>query len=180
MVDVPAPDSADHERRHHRGCGDRPPRAVAAIELVEVEAPRHRLGGQRAEARTNGVGLRAPLRDAAASSDLLGVVRLRVEGPAELVVCGLEHRHVLVHGPVGEARDGSGPELEKVQAGSPAADAGLKVGDIITKVADRSVSDVDSLLAAVRDHQPGDQVTITLLRGGDEQTVTVTMGSKEG
>ena len=81
---------------------------------------------------------------------------------------------------VGEARDDSGPELEKVQAGSPAADAGLKVGDVITKVGDRAVYDVDSLLAAVRDHQPGDQVTITLLRGGDEQTVTVTMGSKEG
>ncbi|MDQ1657513.1 MAG: putative serine protease PepD [Cryptosporangiaceae bacterium] len=73
------------------------------------------------------------------------------------------------------ADDGSGAVVAQIQPGQPAAAAGLKNGDEITKVGDRTVVDVDSLIAAIRDHDPGSKVQITYKRGGQVQTVTVTL-----
>jgi putative serine protease PepD len=67
-----------------------------------------------------------------------------------------------------------------VTANGPAAASGLQPGDVVTKVGDRRVFDVDSLIAAVRDHNPGEKVTVTYVRGGDTATATVTMGSRRG
>ena len=38
----------------------------------------------------------------------------------------------------------------------------------------------DSLIAAIRSYRPGDKVTLTVLRGGDESTVRATLGSDAG
>ena len=37
---------------------------------------------------------------------------------------------------------------------------------------------MDDVIAAVNEHQPGDEVELTLLRGGDERTVTVELGDR--
>ena len=58
--------------------------------------------------------------------------------------------------------------------------AGIKVGDIITKIDDTQIESSSDLLLAVRSHNPGDSVTITLYRSNEMQTVTVTLGSDEG
>ncbi|HEU4911742.1 MAG TPA: trypsin-like peptidase domain-containing protein [Actinomycetes bacterium] len=58
-----------------------------------------------------------------------------------------------------------------------AADGALRAGDVITKVGDRRIDSADALIAAIRSQRPGDEVTLTYVRGGQEQTVTVTLGS---
>ena len=45
------------------------------------------------------------------------------------------------------------------------------------KVDDTLITDSDSLIATVRSYRPGDTVTITFTRDGDEQTVKVTLES---
>ena len=55
--------------------------------------------------------------------------------------------------------------------------AGLKPGDLITKVDDTVVTGGDSLVATIRGHRPGDTVTLTYLRDGQTKTVKVTLGS---
>jgi S1-C subfamily serine protease len=72
---------------------------------------------------------------------------------------------------------GSGAGIVSVQAGGAAADAGLKVGDVVTAVDDRPVTTSTELTAAVRSHAPGDKVTLTVRRGGDSTTLEVTLGS---
>ncbi|OYW83708.1 hypothetical protein B7Z17_05285 [Candidatus Saccharibacteria bacterium 32-49-10] len=67
-----------------------------------------------------------------------------------------------------------------VQAGSPAADAGLKSGDIITKVNVEIIGEQGSLSSILGEYQPGDKVTLTYLRDGKEQTAQVTLGSYDG
>lgn len=67
-----------------------------------------------------------------------------------------------------------------VQAGSPAADAGLKSGDIITKVNSETIGEQGSLSSILGEYQPGDKVTLTYLRDGKEQTTQVTLGSYDG
>ena len=48
---------------------------------------------------------------------------------------------------------------------------------MVTKVGDRLITGSDELVAAVRSYAPGEKVTLTIRRGGEEQTVTVTLGS---
>lgn len=64
--------------------------------------------------------------------------------------------------------------------GGAAQKAGIKTGDIIIKCEDDKISTTSDLLLSVRKHNPGDTVSITLNRSGEEITVDVVLGSDEG
>jgi putative serine protease PepD len=71
----------------------------------------------------------------------------------------------------------AGAAITKVSSGSPAADAGITTDDVVTAFDGRKVSSMIDLAAAIRTAQPGDQVTLTVVRGSQERTVQVTLGS---
>ena len=62
-----------------------------------------------------------------------------------------------------------------VAAGSAAADAGIKAGDVITRVGDRLVGGSDDLVVQVRAHKVGEKVQLTYVRGGRTVKVTATL-----
>lgn len=68
----------------------------------------------------------------------------------------------------------------EVQPGSPAADAGVKQGDVIVQIGDQKVASQVDLFSHLRGKKPGDQVELQIVRGGGEQTQTVTLGSRPG
>jgi putative serine protease PepD len=75
----------------------------------------------------------------------------------------------------------TGAGIDTVNNGSAADDAGLKRGDVITKVGDEVITGSDSLVATIRGHRPGDRVRLTVVGSGDKtRTVTVTLDSDEG
>jgi putative serine protease PepD len=75
----------------------------------------------------------------------------------------------------------TGAGVAKVNPGSAAEKAGLKKGDVITKVDNDTISGADSLVATIRGHRPGDKVTLTVVSNGSHQhTVQVTLGSDKG
>ena len=53
----------------------------------------------------------------------------------------------------------------------------VQVGDVVTAVGDRPVTSSTELTAAVRSRQPGDDVRLTVQRGGATRTVQVTLGA---
>lgn len=71
----------------------------------------------------------------------------------------------------------SGAYVTSVSVGSSAANAGIQEGDIITKLGDTTISSSSDLVLAVRSHNVGDSVSVTYNRGGQENTVNVTLGS---
>ncbi len=71
-----------------------------------------------------------------------------------------------------------GAQIATVQSGSPAADAGLKEGDVITKVGDTSIDGADALVATVRGEAAGTKVTVSYVRDGATHTAEVTLGSQ--
>jgi putative serine protease PepD len=78
-----------------------------------------------------------------------------------------------------ERRDGGqGTIITDVQDGTPAADAGLLVGDIVIAVDDTTVDGGPGLVAAIRDREPGDEVDITVLRDGERRTFTVVLTNR--
>ena len=70
---------------------------------------------------------------------------------------------------------GLGALIRGVTSGGPAASAGVQPGDVVTKVDDRRVTDANSLIVAIRSHDPGETVTLTVTRGGAERTLKVTL-----
>ncbi|MEV7690193.1 S1C family serine protease [Streptomyces bungoensis] len=67
-----------------------------------------------------------------------------------------------------------------VESGGPADKAGLKPGDVITKLDDSVIDSGPTLIGEIWTHKPGDKVTITYKRGGQEHTVTLTLGARAG
>ncbi|MEU5975627.1 trypsin-like peptidase domain-containing protein [Streptomyces sp. NPDC047315] len=67
-----------------------------------------------------------------------------------------------------------------VPPNGPAAKAGLKSGDIITKLNDKPIDSGPTLISEIWNHKPGDQITLTYERDGKESTTPVTLGSRTG
>jgi S1-C subfamily serine protease len=74
--------------------------------------------------------------------------------------------------------DQSGAVVSGVVANGPAAKAGMQAGDKIVAVDGRPISSSDDVSAAVAAHQPGEHATVTVVRGGNRRTLTVTLGTR--
>jgi membrane-associated protease RseP (regulator of RpoE activity) len=74
--------------------------------------------------------------------------------------------------------DVRGVAVVKVMEKSPAAAAGLKDGDVIVRFNGDEVSSARKLTRLIGEVSPDHQATVTVLRGGKEQDLTVTMGKR--
>ena len=70
----------------------------------------------------------------------------------------------------------TGVSVDTVVSGSPAAQAGLKPGDIITKVNDQQIDQDHPLTSIMAKTRPGDKVKLTVIRNGQTQVVELTLG----
>jgi PDZ domain len=73
----------------------------------------------------------------------------------------------------------SGATIAQVTTGSPAADAGVRVGDVVTAVDGTAVADPAAVATAVRAHQPGDQITLAVTRDSASVEVKVRLGNAD-
>ena len=64
-----------------------------------------------------------------------------------------------------------------VVAGGPAAQGGLRAGDVIVAVDGVAVDATHDLSTLIVPHAPGERVTLTIVRGGSQQTVQLTLGT---
>ncbi len=123
------------------------------------------LGG---ESGNIGVGFAIPIEQVRVTADQI----LRT-GEARYPVIGATVR-------TGGRDDGSGALIEEVQADTPAQRAGLEKDDLVTEIDGERVTDGIALIVMIRTHQPGDTLEFTVVRGGDERTVEVTLDSRVG
>jgi membrane-associated protease RseP (regulator of RpoE activity) len=63
--------------------------------------------------------------------------------------------------------------INKVTPESPAAEAGLESGDVITAINDKEISGLESFVEAVRGFDPGDEITLTVYRKGEDESLDV-------
>ena len=117
-----------------------------------------------AASRNIGLGFAIPINQAATIADLL-----IKNGKATYPVIGAS------------VQDGpSGVALGDVQAQGPAGKAGLRKGDLITKLDGQPVATMEELIVSIRTRRPGEVVVLDYTRGSTPGQVRVTLGSREG
>lgn len=77
-----------------------------------------------------------------------------------------------------EARPEGGLKVTKVGKKSPAETAGLKVGDVILKLNDTPLAKREDLQNLLKEMAEGDEITLDLLRGGKNETLTLNLGAR--
>jgi len=139
-------------------------------EVVGVNSAIATAGGgtMDSDAGNIGVGFAIPVEQVRVTADQI----LRT-GKAQYPIIGARVT-------TGGIPSGDGAEINKVDSGSPAERAGLRKGDVITHVDGSRVSDGNALIVAIRTHQPGETIELTLTRGSEEKKVKVTLDGKEG
>jgi serine protease Do len=111
---------------------------------------------------------------------------------AESVVNALEHGGVVSRGYLGVMiqpvsqdiaesvglKTAAGAIVDQVTPGTPAAEAGLKPGDVITKLDGQPIKDASDLTRRIGSFKPGDKVELTYLRDGADKTASITLASQ--
>jgi len=82
-----------------------------------------------------------------------------------------------LRGHYGAPKD-AGVLVAEVEAGSPAARAGIEVGDVITGVEGKSVTSTREVLRTIRGKKGGETVDVELVRGRSPRKVTVTLDER--
>jgi putative serine protease PepD len=98
----------------------------------------------------------------------------------ELIATGTAS-HAWLGAQIGTEMDFDGARIVVVTSGSPAAEAGLPNGALVTKVDEQVIQNAGALSAAVQSQAPGARVTVGFIDpSGDPRTVLVTLGTDEG
>ncbi|WP_298708649.1 PDZ domain-containing protein, partial [Chitinophaga sp.] len=81
---------------------------------------------------------------------------------------------------LGMSRDMAGIKVLGVPEGGAAAVAGIKEGDVVTKINGVSTTSIPELMEQLSRYKPGDKVTVTYLRSNKEQTANAVLKNLEG
>ena len=156
------------------------PRAIPAI---QTDAPINsgNSGGALADSRGRVIGINDSIITADASSGNVGVGFAIPIDIAKAVADRIVAGESTISGYLGVSSSdmnssSPGAELVEVESGSPAADAGLRVGDVVVAFDGMQVSSSIDLVAAVTPREPGEVVTLTIERKGVSDQVEVTLG----
>jgi putative serine protease PepD len=135
-------------------------------QVVGVNSAIATTGGAIGESGNIGVGFAIPIEQ----------VRITA---GQILATG-KARYPVIGANVDTGAGRSGAQVVDVPSGSPAADGGLRKGDVVTRVDGKPITDGISLIVAIRSHRPGETIGMVVRRDGRDKTVQVRLDSKVG
>jgi putative serine protease PepD len=151
-------------------------------EVIQTDAPINpgNSGGVLANRRGRVIGINSAIRPGDNSNGNVGIgfaVPIDIAArSAAAIVKGEEIQIGYLGVSMGDATGNqSGAVVQEVTPDSPAARAGLQAGDVVVSIDGQAVQARSELVAAIRGHKPGDKVTLVVVRGGNETTVTAAL-----
>ncbi|GAA3714131.1 hypothetical protein GCM10022399_33510 [Terrabacter ginsenosidimutans] len=140
-------------------------------ELIGINSSIASLGqSQGSQSGNIGIGFAIPVKEAKSIAD-----QLIKSGKAEHSFLGVSTRDTVVSD--GNAKR-AGAQVVSVSANTPAANAGLKNGDVIIAVDGQRIDSATALVAQIREMTVGDKASLTIIRDGARQDVSVTLAAK--
>jgi S1-C subfamily serine protease len=150
-------------------------------------------GGPLLDDRGRVIGVNAQIESESGGSDGVGfaIPSDTVRSIVRQLIASGEVRHAYLGVQMSPVPMAGGVAITKVVAGGPAADAGLEAstgtelvdgqevptgGDVIVEFAGQEVTSATALQTAVDTREPGETVSVTVIRNGSRRTVEVTLG----
>ncbi|HEU4348089.1 MAG TPA: trypsin-like peptidase domain-containing protein [Actinoplanes sp.] len=139
-------------------------------------------GGPLVDAAGKVIGVNSVIRSVGATDTEAGNIGLAFAIPinqarrvaSDIIDTGKARRTVIG---AAVATGGSGARLRAVEPAGPAAQAGLKAGDVVTKLDGHVLEEGTDLIALVRKYAPGATVAIEYRRGSQQETASVTLAA---
>jgi len=137
-------------------------------------------GGPLLDSAGHVIGINSQIESDSGGNDGIGfaVPSSIVQRVAQELISGGKVAHAYLGVQLSDATSGAGVTVGQVAGGGPAADAGLRSGDVVTAIDGRAVSGADALVNAVDGHKPGDQVTLKVRRAGSTTDIKVKLGTR--
>jgi putative serine protease PepD len=137
-------------------------------------------GGPLLDAAGHVIGINSQIESNSGGNDGVGfaIPSSMVQRVAQELISGGKVAHAYLGVQLGDAASGAGATVGQVAGGGPAADAGLRSGDVVTAIDGRAIGSADALVSAVDGHKPGDQVTLKVRRGGSTSDIKVKLGTR--
>ncbi len=104
----------------------------------------------------------------------------QVEITAEQILRTGKAEYPVIGANVRSNPDVDGAQITGITRGEPAADAGLRAGDLVTKVDGKPITSSIGLVVAIRSHVKGDKLALTIKRGSQVKRFTLTLAAKSG
>jgi putative serine protease PepD len=137
-------------------------------ELIGINSSIASLGqSQGSQSGNIGIGCAIPVTEAESSA-----AQLIESGKAQHAFLGVSTRYTTV---TDGAAKRAGALVVAVTGGTPAANAGIKTGDVIIAVDGQHVDSATALVAQIREMTAGEKTKLTIIRGGSRRDVEVTL-----
>ena len=157
--------------------------------FLQIDAPfnKNYLGGPTFNMQGEVVGVNAAIRSTSGGN--IGVGLAVPANTVATVVNALEHGGVVPRGYLGVSvrsvtpaiaeglglKSASGAIIDDAMPGTSAAQAGLKSGDVITKLNGYAIEDAADLTRRIGSFKPGDKIDLAIMRDGAEKTLEATL-----
>lgn len=166
--------------------------SLVVTNAIQTSAPLNpgNSGGALVDAAGQLIGINSSIATLGSSEETSGSIGIGFAIPVQLVenIAGqiidtgtVQHAYLGTSTSTGqvELADGTfvvGADVREVVADSPAEAAGIEVGDLIIAINDKAITSSEHLVGTVRALTVGETASFTVIRGGQEQTLEVTMG----
>ena len=137
-------------------------------------------GGPLLNAQGKVVGVNSQIESNSGGNEGVGfaVPSNTVRSIASQLISSGKAEHAFLGVVLSDSSSQTGAAVGQVRAGTPAARAALRAGDVVTAAAGTTINSASELRAVINAHRPGDTISVTYTRGGQSHTIKVKLAAR--
>jgi putative serine protease PepD len=137
-------------------------------------------GGPLLDAQGKVVGVTSQIESNSGGNEGVGfaIPSNTVRSIASQLISSGKAEHAFLGVVLRDSSSQTGAAINQVRAGTPAARAGLRAGDVVTAAAGKRITSASELRATINAHRPGDTISVTYTRGGQSHTIKVKLAAR--